>query len=154
MKLNLDNRAPEEVETGCLVIGVTGGGDLTPAAKAADEASGGMIRELLDSGDIQTGIGKISFVHKMPGLAAGRLLAIGFGEQEKLDLPRFDRACLAAGKALRDHALTACHVCVHELDANQLAIGQPADEFGGPGQSVGCHGRWRIVDGPSGIGEE
>ena len=33
------------------------------------------------------------------------MLAVGFGKEDKLDLPRFDRACLAAGKALRE-ALT------------------------------------------------
>jgi leucyl aminopeptidase len=71
---------------------------------------------MLQSGDIETGIGKTHFLHNVPGLKAPRILAVGFGKHDKLDLPRFDRACLAAGRALRDHPLTRCHVALHELE--------------------------------------
>jgi len=115
MKLSLNDNAPLAVETDCLVLGFAEGGDLTPSAQALDEASGGVMSRMLQSGDIQTGIGKTHFLHNVPGVAARRILAVGFGKQEKLDLPRFDRACLAAGKALRDHPLGNAHVCLHEL---------------------------------------
>jgi len=115
MKLSLNDGAPEAIETDCLVLGFAEGGELTPSAQAADEASGGLISRMLQSGDIQSGIGKSHFLHNVPGLAAGRVLAVGFGKQDKLDLPRFDRGCLAAGKALRDHPLGSAHVCLHEL---------------------------------------
>jgi leucyl aminopeptidase len=124
MKLELNDRAPHEIRSDCLVIGFAEGGQLTPSARAIDEASGGAIGRLLDSRDIQTGIGKTQFLHGLPGLAAARVLAVGFGKQDKLDLPRFDRACLAAGKALRDHPLTSCHVCLHELEAGAAEPGQ------------------------------
>jgi leucyl aminopeptidase len=97
---------------------------MTPSARAIDEASGGAISRLLESRDIQTGIGKTQFLHGLPGLAAARVLAVGCGKQDKLDLPRFDRACLAAGRALRDHPLTSCHVCLHELEAGATEPGQ------------------------------
>jgi leucyl aminopeptidase len=116
MKLHLDNDSPAGVSTECLVIGVTEGGSLSPAVKAADDASGGTISRMLESGDLDTGLGKTNFVHHVPGLKASRVLSVGFGKQDKLNLARFDRACLAAGKALRDHTLTRCHVTVHELD--------------------------------------
>ena len=116
MKLSLDDRAIHEIPSDCLVIGFTDGGAMTPSVRKLDEASGGAIGRLLESGDILTGIGKTQFLHGVPGLASPRLLAVGFGKQDKLDLPRFDRACLAAGKALRDHPLVNCHVCLHELE--------------------------------------
>jgi leucyl aminopeptidase len=122
MKLNLDRNPPAGIRSECLVIGFTRGGPLTPAVKAADEATGGAINDMLESGDIQTGLGKTNFLHGLPGLAARRILAVGFGDQEKLDLARFDRGCLAAGKALRDHPLTNCHVCVHELEFGEIDI--------------------------------
>jgi leucyl aminopeptidase len=115
MKLSLNDAQPHEIRSDCIAIGFAEGGALTPSASAIDEASGGAISRLLKSGDIETGIGKTRFLHNVPGLAAERVLAVGFGKQEKLDLPRFDRACLAAGKALRDHPLKTCHVCLHEL---------------------------------------
>ena len=124
MRLELNDRAPHEIRSECVVIGFAEGGQMTPSARAIDEASGGAVGRLLESRDIQTGIGKTQFLHGLPGLAATRVLAVGFGKQDKLDLPRFDRACLAAGKALRDHPLTSCHVCLHELEAGAAEPGQ------------------------------
>jgi leucyl aminopeptidase len=120
MKLKLDDTPPVEIESQCLVIGFIEDGALSPAAQAIDEASSGAVSRLLESGDIRAQLGKTNFIHGLPGIAASRLLAVGFGKQEKLDLPRFDRACQAAGKALRDHALTRCHVTVHELEVAEV----------------------------------
>jgi len=115
MKFELNDQPAPQVESECLVLGFTEGGELTDSARAIDEAAGGAITRLLESGDIRTGIGKTQFLHDLPGLAAPRVLAVGFGKMDKLDLPRFDRACLAAGKVLRDHPLLNCHICLHEL---------------------------------------
>ena len=122
MQLNLDNNQPAGISTECLVIGITEGGPLSPATKAVDEASGGAISRMLEGGDIETGLGKTSFLPGLPGLATQRVLAAGFGKHEKLDLARFDRGCLAAGKALRDHPLTSCHVCVHDVEFGEIKI--------------------------------
>ena len=122
MQLNLDNNQPISISTECLVIGITEGGPLSPATKAVDEASGGAISRMLEGGDIETGLGKTSFLPGLPGLATQRVLAAGFGKHEKLDLARFDRGCLAAGKALRDHPLTHCHVCVHDVEFGEIKI--------------------------------
>ena len=122
MQLNLDNNQPIGISTECLVIGITEGGPLSPATKAVDEASGGAISRMLEGGDIETGLGKTSFLPGLPGLATQRVLAAGFGKHEKLDLARFDRGCLAAGKALRDHPLTHCHVCVHDVEFGEIKI--------------------------------
>jgi len=116
MQLNLDNNPPVSNASECIVIGFTEGGALSSTARAVDKASDGSITRLLKSGDIGTSLGSTRFLHGIAGLAAPRVLAVGFGKPEKLNLARFDRACLAAGKALRDYRLTTCHVCVHETD--------------------------------------
>jgi len=116
MKLNLDNNPPVSIAAGCLVIGVTDGGSLSPSAQAVDEASGGAISRMLTSGDIDTGLAKTTLLLGLSGLATQRVLVAGFGKPDKLTLARFDRGCLAAGKTLRDHPLTDCHVCIHDLE--------------------------------------
>jgi leucyl aminopeptidase len=118
MKLHLDNNPPAGIETECLVIGVSNGGSFSPATAAVNEATGGSISRLLDSGDIENGLGKTNLLHGLPGLGAQRVLTVGFGKPEKLSLARFDRACLAAGKALRDFPFTQCHVCVQDIEFN------------------------------------
>jgi len=124
MKLELDNNPPCEIKTECLVIAVMEGGTPTPAAKAVDLASDGAISRMLESGDIETGLGKCHFVQNVAGIAAPRILAVGFGKAEKLNLARFDRACLAAGKALRDHRLVECHVCLQEAEFEDTGADQ------------------------------
>jgi leucyl aminopeptidase len=116
MKFSLLNESPRLIKTECLVIGVTTGGNLSASARDIDEASDGEISRLLKSGDIKTGLSKTTLLHQVNGVAAQRVLVAGCGKQEKLDQPRFDRACQAAGKILRDHVLTHCHVCIHDLE--------------------------------------
>jgi leucyl aminopeptidase len=124
MKLNLDNNPPVSNQSGCLVIGVTDGGPLSSTAKAIDESSGGAISAMISSGDIGTGLGKTTLLHGLSGLTTKRVLVAGFGKPDKLNLARFDRGCLAAGKALRDHPVTDCHVCIHELEVAEASLGQ------------------------------
>jgi leucyl aminopeptidase len=124
MKLSLDSNDPHAIETDCLVLGFAEGADLTPSARAIDEASGGALNRMMQNGDIEQSLGKTGFLHGLPGLAATRVLTVGFGKQEKLNLPRFDRACLAAGKALRDHPLKSSHACLHELEIENSSEGQ------------------------------
>ena len=114
MKFSLDAKPVCENLTDCLVVAVSEDGALGPAAAAVDDACEGLITKLRESGDIETGIGKCTLLHRVQGIAAQRLLLVGLGKQDKLDLPRFDRACLAAGKFLRDHPVTGCHVCLHD----------------------------------------
>ena len=116
MKFSLVKESPRLIQTECLVIGVTAGGDLSASARDIDEASGGEISRMLETGDIETGLGKTTLLHHVGGVAAQRVLMVGCGKPEKLDQPRFDRVCLAAGMTLRDRAFTSCHVSIHDLE--------------------------------------
>ena len=116
MKFSLVEELPRLIQTECLVIGVISGGGLSDSARDIDEASDGEISRMLETGDIETGRGKTTLLHHLNGVAAPRVLVVSFGKQDKLDQPRFDLACQAAGKALRDRAFTSCHICIHDLE--------------------------------------
>jgi len=119
MNFSLINDPVLSIESECIVIGISEGGILSASAKTIDKASGGEISRLQKSGDIQCALGKTTLLHNVAGLAAKRLLVTGLGKLEKLDPPRFDKACLAAGKSMRNHVLTSCHVCIHDLEFGQ-----------------------------------
>lgn len=123
MNLNLTDASAATIQSPCLVIGVTEGGPLSPAAAAIDAVSDGTISRMLDSKDIAVAVGKITFLHQLDGVAADRVLVVGLGKIKKLDRSRFDRACLEAGKALRNHPLTACHVYLHEVEFGGVSFG-------------------------------
>jgi len=122
MKLSLTESAPRDIATSCVVIGVSDGGALTPSAADLDDASGGAISQMLESRDIAVSLGKTTFIHKLPGVRAERVLVVGFGKMKKLERGRFDRACLAAGMALRNHPLTQCHVCLHDIELEDMGF--------------------------------
>jgi leucyl aminopeptidase len=116
MNFSLLNESPALVDSECLVIGVTGGGSLSSSAQVIDEACGGEISRMLENGDIKTVLGKTTMLHGLQDLSAQRVLVAGMGKQKKLDRPRFDRACLAAGRKLRDHAIRTCHILIHDVE--------------------------------------
>jgi leucyl aminopeptidase len=115
MHMKLTKTSALQSKTACVVIGVTVDGLLSPSAAAIDKASGGILQQLLDSRDIAAAKGKTTLLHRFPGLKSDRLLIIGFGEQAKLDAVGYDQACFNAGRFLRDHPATDCHVCLHEI---------------------------------------
>ena len=124
MKLHLENNSPAKIDTDCLVVAVCDGGSFSPGTQAVDEATGGELARLVESGDVEKGLGKTSLFHGLPGLGATRVLTVGLGKPEKLNLARFDRACLSAGKALRDYPFTECHVCVHDAEIDGVEQGR------------------------------
>lgn len=116
MKLSLSSTPLPEVSTPCLVISVTEDGPLSPSAQALDTASGGHLTRMLESRDISTSLAKTTMLHGVGGIKAERVMVIGMGKPEKLTAARWDRACMAAGKTLRDHPVTECHVFAHDLE--------------------------------------
>jgi leucyl aminopeptidase len=116
MKLSLSSKPLAEVDSPCVVIAATDEGPLSPSAQAVDSASDGKLTSLIESRDIDLSLGKTTMLHGIPGLASKRLMVVGLGKADKLSAARWDRACLAAGKALRDHPVTDCHIFAHDLE--------------------------------------
>ena len=120
-ELSLKDAAPQRVETPCLVAAARQDAGPEHGLADIDAASGGMIAEMLASGDIATGAGKTTLLHRVPGIRAERLLVVGLGKKDKLDRVTFENACLAAGAALRAHRrIDAAHVIVHEHAVEDL----------------------------------
>jgi len=120
MKLSLYSEPILEIATPCLVIGVVEDEPLPASATAVDAASGGMIGRMVESGDIDASRGCITMLHDVPGVAAGRVMFVGFGPRDKLDPSRYDRTCMDAGKFLRDHAVVEAHCSLADLGVEGL----------------------------------
>ena len=82
--------APQRVETPCLVAAARQGAGPEHGLADLDAASGGMIAEMLSSGDIATGAGKTTLLHRVPGIRAERLLIVGLGKKDRIDRIAFD----------------------------------------------------------------
>lgn len=101
MEFSIKALSPEKKKTGCLVLGAWQGGALTSAAQAADKASRGHLSSVIKSGDLSGRSGSTLLLHRVPGLAAERVLLVGLGEEKKFAENAFREAVRTASNALR-----------------------------------------------------
>jgi leucyl aminopeptidase len=99
--------SPETAKTGCVVVGVHQGGELTAAARRVDQASKGALKKALR--DLSGKTGSTLLLHSLPGVAAERVLLVGLGEKSTTEATYRD-AVRAAANALKD------------LDAKEAAL--------------------------------
>jgi leucyl aminopeptidase len=92
---------PKDVAVSLVIVGVFEDRMLTSAAAELDAASGGLLKRLMESGDVTGRVGTTSLLHQTGSLAAARVLVVGLGEQRKFDAPRFLRATREAHRALK-----------------------------------------------------
>lgn len=92
---------PKEVAASLIIVGVYEDRMLTSAAAELDTASEGLLKRLMESGDITGRLGGSALLHQLGGLSAPRVLVVGLGEQRKFDAARFLRVTREAHKALK-----------------------------------------------------
>jgi leucyl aminopeptidase len=117
MDFNVKTGDPEKLRSACVVVGISAPRRLSPAAERLDKASRGQLRELLKSGDIDTGCGKTTLIHQPKGrVQASRILVVGCGKEKKLSPKSFCKIAAAAARALQSSSATEAISCLGELD--------------------------------------
>jgi leucyl aminopeptidase len=99
VEFSIKTLSPETAETGCVVVGVVQGGELTAAARRVDQASRGALKKALP--DISGKTGSTLVLRALPGVAAERVLLVGLGEKSTAEASYRD-AVRAAANALKD----------------------------------------------------
>jgi leucyl aminopeptidase len=107
VEFSIKTLSPETAKTGCVVVGVHQGGDLTAAARRLDQASKGALKKALR--DLSAKTGSTLVLRALAGVAAERVLLVGLGEKPVSDASYRD-AVRAAANALK------------ELDAKDAAL--------------------------------
>ena len=107
MEINFSNQAIKDVACDGLMVGVAyqqaekRAPVLSQAARAVDNALGGLLQELFASGEFKGEVGELITVHTMGKLATRRVVFAGLGKQEKLQTLAILRACGAAERHLQ-----------------------------------------------------
>lgn len=91
-----------QVQTDCVVVGVYKANELSQATAQLDAASSGMLTKHLDLGDFSGDKNRFSILYELPGVAAKRVLLVGLGERDKLNLDSFIQASHCAANALKN----------------------------------------------------
>ncbi|MDT8410246.1 MAG: leucyl aminopeptidase [Wenzhouxiangellaceae bacterium] len=116
IQFNTESQSPAEIETGCLIIGLSHIQSIDEQAAELDRACAGLLSELAGEDELPTGPGKTLMIHHPRGLKARRLLIVGLGKPARFDDAAFVKAAQTAGKALRQSRATDA-VCLLGLVA-------------------------------------
>ena len=85
MEFSIKQGSPEKLKSGCVVVGVFEGGKLSAAARAIDQAAKHALSDLIARGDMSGKSASTLLLHKLPGVAAERVLLVGLGKASELN---------------------------------------------------------------------
>jgi leucyl aminopeptidase len=108
--------SPEKLQHHCIVVGVHGGADLSPAARSLDQASGGLITSALQSGDLDEKAGTSLMLRALPGVASPRVLLVSLGKAEALNDKAYRDAINAAARQLASVTAPEVLFCLAEAE--------------------------------------
>lgn len=122
MKYSLKTGQADTQKCACIIVGVDADKTLSPSAKSLDKTGNGCISKLIKQGDITGKCGQTVLLYKQPGIAAERILVVGYGEAKKFNRKQFKNIQLQAIKAVMasgaaDFISTLNELAVNELDA-------------------------------------
>jgi leucyl aminopeptidase len=100
VEFSIKQGSPEKLKSGCVVVGVFDGGKLSKAAQVLDKAAKHAISEVIARGDMSGKSASTLLLHKLPGVAAERVLLVGLGKPAELDNKTSVDILRAAFKAL------------------------------------------------------
>lgn len=104
-----------KIRSQCILVAIYEKNKLSPAASLLDKASGGQITKVLKHGDISGKTGQTLLLHDLNGIAATRVLLVGFGNSDNLDPTRFVQALRSAINLLKSTSVTHALGCLHEV---------------------------------------
>ena len=85
MEFSIKHGIPEKLRSDCLVVGVYEGGKLPAATQALDKASIHTLSGLIERDDMSGISASTLLLHKLPGIAAERVLLVGLGKPSELN---------------------------------------------------------------------
>ncbi|MCR4304392.1 MAG: leucyl aminopeptidase [Gallionella sp.] len=85
MEFSIKQGIPDKQRSGCVVVGVYEGGKLPAATQLLDKAAKHAIKDLVARGDMSGKSASTLLLHKLPGIAAERVLLAGLGKPGELD---------------------------------------------------------------------
>jgi leucyl aminopeptidase len=85
MEFKIKAGIPETQRTACVVAGVYQSNRLSNAAKRLDKASGGIISDILNRGDMEAKTGDTLTLYRLPNISCERVVLVGCGRKRELN---------------------------------------------------------------------
>jgi leucyl aminopeptidase len=84
----------------CVIVGIYENGRLGTAADDVNTASGGIIKQLIKSGDLSDQLGSCTVLRDIEGVGSARVAVVGLGKYADFGVTQYRKALLAALQAV------------------------------------------------------
>ncbi|HYP68498.1 MAG TPA: leucyl aminopeptidase [Thiobacillaceae bacterium] len=121
-EFSIKSLTPAHARSACVVVGVFETGKLSAAAKDIDRASNAYLSGILRGGDMDGRSGTVLLLHKVPNIAAERVLLVGLGKAEEFSEKAYRSAVSSAVRSLRDTGATEGVIYLCELAVGKRDI--------------------------------
>lgn len=101
---------------------------LENAAKLVDDATDGMLSELLETGDFEGELNDTALLYTRGVIPAKRLLLAGLGKKEEFDLEKMRQVSATVVRRLRDLGIKRYSVLFHNVETNIEKVAQALAE--------------------------
>ena len=116
MEFSIKQGNPEKLQSGCVAVGVFEDGKLSVAGQALDDAAKRALSDIIARGDMTGKAASTLLLHKIPGVAAERVLLVGLGAPDKLNAKAVTEILRTAFTAL--NATPAKSAALYLFDEN------------------------------------
>ena len=122
MEFSVKSGSPEKQRMSCIVAGVFDSRKLSPSAQILDEASEGLISNLIRRGELEGKIGQDLLLHNVPNTLCDRILLVGCGKEKELDVHNFRKINAQMAHILDQRGATEAFSCLTELNIKNREI--------------------------------
>ena len=116
MKFTIKSEEPANIRTGCVILGVFEHRQLSPAAARFDKATGGLLKKLLQDGEMDGKCGKTLVVHYPADAKCERVMLVGCGKADELNGRNYSKVVASAARATNQSGTTDAASYLAELD--------------------------------------
>lgn len=122
MEFSIKSGSPEKQRSGCVVVGVFENRRLTLSAELLDNASGGLISEILRRGDMNGKAGTSLLLHNVTGTLSDRILLVGLGKEKEFREKEYCSAIRLAIKTLEGTGTQDASLFLSEIAVRKRGI--------------------------------
>jgi len=119
-----DEKALASLQTDCLIVAVFENKELSVAAKIIDTVSNGKITEYLGLGDFSGKSTQVDMLYQLPGIAAKRVMLVGFGEKTSFSSECFKKIVKSASNRLLELNVKEAVSCLSETLDEKITMQQ------------------------------
>ncbi len=106
----------DELHCDCMIVGVYQDRQLSPSAMALNNSFNGLIKNIVNRGDLSGKNGETVLINAVPGNNIQRILLVGLGENKPLSAKNYKKALLAAVNSLKKPKIESLVCCLAESE--------------------------------------